>query len=307
MATSTKAKWPIRVFPRRTTATPSDDGVRFGPPNIWDRKQGVDEVHISVIFTLDKDRAEQLAEVWREIAGKVKVDGPAYINAGGDFTPGLYLKPGDVITSRGCPNKCWFCRVWRTEGHEIRELEVKDGYNVRDNNLLACSREHIEAVFDMLERQPYKARFTGGLEAARLEHWHIERLLNLHPNTAWFSYDKAEEWEPLVRASEMFLQHRKNVPSWASCYVLMGWPKDTMEAADRRCEKVVELGFQPHAMLYDEGVHWREPEKSQWRNLKNEWNSQININKRKAELRKTGVSKHSYQRQQRSTVFKPFF
>jgi len=41
----------IRVFPRRTSATPDDDMVRIAtPPSMFDV---ADEVHISVAFTWD--------------------------------------------------------------------------------------------------------------------------------------------------------------------------------------------------------------------------------------------------------------
>ncbi len=306
MDTSTKAEWPIRVFPRETTALPRDEGVRFGPPTIWDRKNGVDEVHISTIFTMDKPRAEELAETWDKVASRVKVGGPAYLDPGAEFTPGLYLKHGDVITSRGCPNKCWFCRVWRSEGQQIRELKVQSGYNIRDNNLLACSDEHIEEVFDMLKKQEEKARFTGGLESARLKTWHIERLLDLSPQVVWFSYDKASEWEPLVEASEMILQYRKKLPTWASCYVLIGWPKDTLAEAQERIESVAKLGFRPYAMLYDEGIHWSGFEKKKWKELKREWNEYISIIKKKRELQKYGTCYYRKDRPKKSTVLKPF-
>ena len=96
-----------RVFPRRTNATP-DDALAFTtpPPKIL---PDIDEVHISVAFTYDIPKAEQLAEAWHKTGLPVKMGGPAFNEAGGDFIPGLYMKKGYVITSRGCPNRCWFC------------------------------------------------------------------------------------------------------------------------------------------------------------------------------------------------------
>ena len=49
----------IRVFPRKTKATPTDALAYFGPP---DRHAEADEVHVSVTFTYDKAWAEHLAE-----------------------------------------------------------------------------------------------------------------------------------------------------------------------------------------------------------------------------------------------------
>ena len=93
-----------RVFPSQTAATPDDDlafvdcGPGMFPPV-------VDQVHISVAFTWQRQRAEELAEMWRHIA-PVQIGGPGWSNEpGADFEPGMYLKRGYVITSRGCPNR----------------------------------------------------------------------------------------------------------------------------------------------------------------------------------------------------------
>ena len=142
----------IRVFPRRTRATPDDPFAFTGPPP----KRGlpdIDEVHVSVTFTYDMEKAHQLAEQWQKLGVPVHMGGPAFQVPGGDFIPGMYLKKGYVITSRGCPNRCWFCSVPKREGGKLRELPITDGNIILDDNLLACSEQHIRAVFEMLGRQ----------------------------------------------------------------------------------------------------------------------------------------------------------
>jgi hypothetical protein len=91
---------------------------------------------------------------------------------GEEFIPGKFLKPGYTITSRGCDggNSCFFCMVPVREG-PVRELPVRQGRNILDDNLLACPEIHIRKVFQMLERQKKLHRrtyFTGGLEAIRV-------------------------------------------------------------------------------------------------------------------------------------------
>lgn len=147
-----------RVFPRITTATPSNNYIFYDVPGMF--LPPITEVHISVVFTYDLQRDEQLAKAWEHIA-PVKIGGPALNEPGGEFHPGMYLKHGITITSRGCPNKCWFCSVWKRE-KGLRELEIKDGYMIFDDNLLACSESHIRAVFAMLKRQKERPIFTGG-------------------------------------------------------------------------------------------------------------------------------------------------
>lgn len=238
----------IRVFPRKTNATPDDENVRFSEPGLFDI---ADEVRVSVAWTWDKQRGEDLAEAWRVVTDKVSIGGPAYDDPGGEFEPGMYVKHGYVMTSRGCPNNCWFCSVPKREG-AIREIEIKDGFNVLDSNLLACSERHIRKVFDMLSRQPRKPRFTGGLEAKLMKPWIAERLSSLKPDSAYFAYDTPDDYEPLEAACRMLRDvgvtnyHRE-----FSCYVLVGYNGDTFEKAERRVNQVLGLGLMPMAMLYN--------------------------------------------------------
>lgn len=260
----------LRIFPRKTKATPNDENVRFGPPTLFDK---ADEIHVSVSFTWDKPKAERMADEWSMITKNIKIGGPAYDDPGGDFIPGQYLKEGYVITSRGCPNHCWFCSAWKREG-DIRELPITKGWNILDSNLLACSRSHIEQVFEMLSRQPKRPLFTGGLEARLLEEWHIDWLLRLGAKTIWLAYDTPDDWEPVLHASELLrsagmISHTKHD---VRCYVLIGYPKDTVEDAEKRLRSVVGLDIMPMAMLYDHGEH-RSGDRNEWIKFAREWAS----------------------------------
>jgi hypothetical protein len=248
----------LRVFPRRTNATPTDELAVIGYPGLF--RQEADEVHVSCTFTWDKPLAEYLANAWSAHYPNVKLGGPAYGDCGGEFTPGLYLKPGYVITSRGCNNHCWFCVAWKREGR-IRELPITEGWNVLDNNLLQCSEQHIRSVFEMLKRQPRRAEFTGGLEAARLQQWHIDLLVDLNPKQIFFAYDTPEDYEPLRVASRKLFKAGVTETSHAvRCYVLIGYGGDTIQDAEYRLESVKSLGVTPMAMLFrdnNEDHEWR--------------------------------------------------
>jgi hypothetical protein len=248
----------VRVFPRRTTATPDDEHAYTTEPPLWAE---ANEVHVSVTWTYDLERAEQLAKEWERVA-PVKIGGPATGMRGEDFTPGLYVKRGYVITSRGCPNKCWFCSVWKRDG-TTRELPIHDGWNVLDDNLLACSEKHIREVFAMLKRQPRKAEFTGGLEAKILQRWHVELLADLKPQQMFFAYDTPDDYEPLVAAGKLLTEARLNRGHQARCYVLCGWPRDNQNDAEKRMRQAWEAGYFPYAMLWknqkgDTDVSWRK-------------------------------------------------
>ena len=257
-----------RVFPRKTKATP-DDALAFTSVPPRDGIGDIDEVHISVAFTYDLPKAEQLAEAWRSLGVPVLVGGPAFNHPGGDFVPGMYLKKGYVITSRGCPNRCWFCSVPMREGGVLRELPVTEGHIVLDDNLLACSDQHIREVFEMLKRQEEKPVFTGGLEAKLLLPWHVDLLREAKTKRMYFAYDTPDDYEPLVAAGKLLREGGITKASHrAACYVLIGYPGDTMEKAEKRLLDTWEAGFIPFAMLYRDKDGQTNPE---WRKFQRVW------------------------------------
>jgi len=255
----------IRVFPRKTAATPDDHLARIAcPPSMFDQ---ADEVHISVAFTWDLPVAERLEKMWRHVA-PVRIGGPAINEPGGDFVPGMYVKKGYVLTSRGCPNRCWFCQVWRREGGEIRELPITEGWNLLDDNILACSENHQKAVFSMLrsqKKQGHRIEFTGGLEAARLQQWHVEELRKLKPKQMFFAYDTPDDLEPLRVVGKMLLDAGFTTASHTlRAYVLCGYPGDTIIRASKRMEETFAAGFLPMAMLYRDTKGQRDPSWRKW-------------------------------------------
>ena len=256
----------IRVFPRRTKATP-DDALAFTTPPSKEFLYSLDknsndvtltqakermEVHVSITFTYDMFKATQLAESWYRAGFTVHLGGPAYNNPGGVFVPGLYLKDGYVITSRGCDKSCWFCSVPHREGG-LRELPIADGWNVLDDNLLACSEAHIKAVFEMLSRQEKRPVFSGGLDARLLQSWHVDLLREAKTERMYFAYDTACDFEPLVNTGRL-LRGGGIVDSSGhklKCYVLIGYPGDTMDNAEKRLLNTWRAGFWSYRFQVD--------------------------------------------------------
>lgn len=256
----------IRVFPRRTNATPDDPmAIVNRTPGFFDE---ADEVHISVAFTYDLPKAEQLAKQWSVVA-PVKIGGPATGEGGDDFTAGMYVKRGYTITSRGCPNHCWFCDAWKREGNKVRELKINDGWNVLDSNILACSDGHISRVFAMLSRQKEPIQFTGGLEAKRLKPWIAEELRRLKVKQVFFAYDTPDDLEPLRYAGEVMQSVGFTTASHSlRCYVLCGYKNDTFDKALNRIKETMQAGFMPMAMLYMD----KEGKKNNgWSNFQRQW------------------------------------
>lgn len=262
----------IRVFPRRTKASPDDELAYFGAPDLFAE---ADEVHVDCTFTADKPKAEALAEEWRHVA-PVKVDGVAYGNDGrGPFTPGLYIKQGYTFTSRGCPRRCWFCSVWKRRPQPTPIWPFEPGWNILDDNLLACPEWHVRAVFQMLAAQGRRVEFTGGLEALSLQDWHVGLFADLKPRpNCFFAYDPGDPFETLRSAARRMLSagftecsHRLR------CYVLIGFPKDTFDAAEKRLRDMVSVGFTPHAMLWQPETPTAERYRPspEWRRFQRQW------------------------------------
>jgi hypothetical protein len=259
----------LRFYPLKTNATPTDDLVQIGEPDLFTYQKTFDCVHISCTFSFDRKEAERLYNVYSKSFRNVSIGGVAFSDPGGEFIPGRYIKSGYVITSRGCPNNCWFCDVPKREGN-IRELEIKQGYNVLDSNLLACSDEHIKNVFKILKAQKNKAEFTGGIETARLKEWHIKLFADLKPKQIFFAYDTPNDKEPLFEAGKLLLNNGFTLSSHVlRCYVLIGYKGDTFDKAEKRLNETIEAGFLPMAMLYRDHEN-NEPEKK-WKQYQREW------------------------------------
>lgn len=260
----------IRVFPRRTKATPDDPLAYVGPPDLLAE---ADEVHISVTFTYDKPRAEALAEEWRHVA-PVSIGGVAYGDRGDEFIPGRYIKHGYTFTSRGCPRRCWFCSVWKRDPI-VRLLPISEGWNVLDDNLLACPETHVREVFAMLARQGRRVEFTGGLEALSLQDYQVDLLAGLRPRPSMFwAYDPGDAFETLESAARRLLaagftraSHRLR------CYVLIGYPQDTLDLATTRLHAMIAIGFTPMAMLWKPEAPSQEKYRpgAEWRAFQRRW------------------------------------
>ena len=258
----------VRVFPRRTSATPDDELAFVGDPPLF--LPVADEVHVSCTFTWDRPEAERLARAWANHGYTVVLGGPAYDAPAGDFTPGMYVKAGMTITSRGCVRRCRFCFVPQREG-PLRLLEIKPGWDILDNNLLACPRHHVEAVLDMLEGQPRAARFTGGIDARLCRPWFAKRLGRMRVQILYTAYDVPGA-RPHVERTIKMLRDDGLSQRQVGCYVLVGQEGDTLEHAEARLEWVFQTGGTPFAMFYRPADDLRFTIPATWRSFVRKWN-----------------------------------
>jgi len=266
----------IRVFPNRNKWIPKDKLAFVGYPDLFHPKDSSIPVKISVAFTWDIPRAYELLESWGRYFDDVQIGGPAFGDPGGEFTPGLFIKKGVTITSRGCPKKCKWCFASKREG-SIRELKVKNGWIVQDNNLLACSEQHIRSVFEMLKRQSKAAVFGGGLDAMLLKDWHRDLFDSITFKELWFACDTTGSIKNIKRASKIL----DGIPQYKKrCYVMIGFNGETITNAERRLERVYELGYFPFCQLY-QGAN-KKQYSDEWKKLARKWARPAAYNKKVA-------------------------
>ena len=259
----------IRVFPRRTAWTPNDDFTYYGEPPFWELPDL--PVVVSTIFTWDKRRAEELGYAWAMRLRDVTVGGPAYDDRGDDFVPGRFIKAGVTITSRGCPKQCPYCLIPKREG-KLREIPIRRGHIVQDNNLLACSRKHIESVFVMLEQEKKVVKFQGGLDIDYLEPWHVDwiKKLRIGQDSLWVACDRERDLARLDKARDLLSDFSTRD---RRCYVLMGHDGDTVDAAESRCEKIFDNGegFGPFAQFYQPATATQRIVPPEWKAVIRKW------------------------------------
>ncbi len=255
----------IRVFPRKTKWTPIDDLAFVGDPELT-RPQN-QPVKISVTFTWDIPEGERLYRSWSRFYDDVELGGPAFDDPGSDFKPGLFVKKGVTITSRGCSKNCDWCLVPKREGW-IRELPIVDGNDVADNNLLACSKTHILAVFEMLRRQKEPIKLSGGFDAEILQPWHIDLLKTIRLKYVWFACDYPGSLKNIERVSDLMADFSREKKR---CYVLIGFKDENPKKAEKRLEQVYNLGFLPMAMLYQAPFTAKNRYAKEWHDLQRKW------------------------------------
>ena len=254
----------IRVFPRKTNMTPIDEYAFIGMPTLFIPDH--DEIHISVTFTWDIDKALFLKKQWENFTNKpVLIGGPAFSDKGSEFIVGKYLKNGVTTTSRGCPNNCSFCLVPKREG-KIRELIIKEGNTIQDNNILACSDKHLSDVFEMLSNKK-DISFSGGFEARRVTKNIVSELKKLHIKDMWVACDTPESYKTTSKAIEL-LKSEGFSQNKIRCYVIIGKDKDE---ENNRLKKLLLDGCLPFAQLYQPPTNSKKEYSKEWKKFQRFW------------------------------------
>lgn len=254
----------IRVFPRRTSLTPTDEYAFVGDPPMI--RPETDEVHVSCAFTWDKSEAERLVRAWGQYYSIVKLGGPAYGSPVDSFTPGRYIRQGATFTSRGCNNLCPWCLVPQCEGRLLEYEHFFPGRIIQDNNLLQCSKQHVGRVFDMLRRQR-AIQFTGGLDSRLMTDNIADQLRSLRIYQLFLAADTKESLRALRQAVRKLSGLSRDK---LRCYVLLGFGGELLPDAKDRLTEVWETGCLPFAQLY-QSPNGLIRYSQEWRDLARTW------------------------------------
>jgi hypothetical protein len=215
--------------------------------------------YISVVFSWKLQEAYQRACWYKAQGYTVRAGGPAVAFAPESMSSIAEIvgevdalprhNPNATFTTRGCPNRCKFCIVWRIEPQFVELKEWTPRQIVCDNNFLASSDAHFDRVIDGLKTVD-GVDFNQGLDARLLTKRRASRLAELDLSVARLAWDNTKDEASVVDAFNLL--RSVGVPARKiRIYVLIGF-RDSPEDALYRLERVRELGSRtyPFPMRY---------------------------------------------------------
>lgn len=151
--------------------------------------EGFDEVHVSNIFEINKDRVE-VVNCERVFFGGIGSRDPHRQLPADIEAAAPYYAPGEKTSygfiTRGCIRNCWFCKVPKFEGKLKEYNPVEDvvrgipGEVVKflDNNILAYPK-HMD-VFRWLIERGTRCEFNQGLDFRLVNDENLDALARLN-------------------------------------------------------------------------------------------------------------------------------
>lgn len=161
------------------------------------------------------------------------------------------------FTTRGCPNKCGYCAVWRIEPEKIiiknwkeQIVDSKANVMISDNNLSAQSKKHISNVLDFLIEINKHVVFDNGVDCKLVDDFFAQKIskIKFYKTGMRLAFDRIEEDVVFQNAIERLLKagvHKGNVMA----YVLFNF-NDSPKEADYRARECVKLGIRPYPQRY---------------------------------------------------------
>lgn len=162
-----------------------------------------------------------------------------------------------VFTSRGCPNKCAYCTVWRIEKErwvndkwkELIDLS-KPNIMISDNNLSAVTFEHLKEIVDFAVLNKKKILFDNGFDCKYVTKEMAKELARLKfiRSGMRLAFDRIEE-DGIFQKAVNLLQDAGVVKSSMMAYVLFNFT-DHPQDAYYRARTCSDMGVRPYPQYY---------------------------------------------------------
>ncbi len=184
-----------------------------------------------------------------------------------------------TFTSRGCPNKCAYCSVWRIESKpwinptwRDHILEDRPCAMLSDNNLSSTPADHLNEVLDYLAAKKKKVIFDNGFDVKHIDKEMAAKLGRIRYTRSGMrvAFDRIKEDGVFQDAVEM-LKAGGVAKANILAYCLFNF-KDTPREALYRMSECNRLGIRPYPQQYTPldqavdrrhakfiGKHWTEP------------------------------------------------
>jgi len=162
-----------------------------------------------------------------------------------------------TFTSRGCPNRCAYCAVWRIEQEPWINPRWRDHIllekpcaMISDNNLSAAPPEHLYAVLDFLEKTQRKVVFDNGFDVKHITDEMAARLARLRFVRTGMrtAFDRIEEDGTFQIAIERLIAAGVKA-SDIMVYSLFNY-RDKPREAMYRLSQIHRLGAKPYPTMY---------------------------------------------------------
>ena len=179
-----------------------------------------------------------------------------------------------IFTTRGCPNKCAYCCVWRIEKHRVIQNWkdqvdiVRPNIVVCDNNLTFQSWSHIVDVTDFIKRYELAALFDGGFDCKYINEDFAKLFKDMKfcKSGMRSAFDRIDEDGQFQRGIETLKKYVSRASMLA--FVIYNFD-DTPKEADYRARECNRLNVRPYPQRYvplksvtrDEhyvGKHWTD-------------------------------------------------
>ena len=171
---------------------------------------------------------------------------------------GFFKDAMTLFTTRGCPNKCSYCMVWRMETEFYINLKWKDNLEkinkkicvISDNNFLAAPQNHIKNVISVLNKTKKKVIFNNGIDCRLIDEKNAKLLSTLHYIKSGFrtAFDRMTDDGYYQKAMEL-MNKKMKLKGNSYTYVLFNY-MDTPQEAYYRVKECWKYGSNPYLMQY---------------------------------------------------------